>query len=111
MHKKNGTRINGKRPEMREAIAVERTLDLGSRKAQEISERVVPTKERLKGSERLEEEQRERRDEISKEGEDDEVEMRDFSKTGEEKGPDKKMEGLRRSKDDQTQTSGKDVSL
>lgn len=30
-----------------------------SRKAQEISKRVVPKKERLKGSERLEEEERE----------------------------------------------------
>lgn len=59
MHTKNGTRINGKRIEMREASAVERTWDLGSRKMQEISERAVPRKERLKGSERLEEEERE----------------------------------------------------
>ena len=52
-----------------------------------------------------------RADEISKEGENDEVEMRDFCKTREGKETDKKMEGLRRSKNDQDQTSGKDVGL
>lgn len=74
---KNGTCINGKKLEMREASAVERTWDLVSRKEQGISERVVPRKERLKGSGRLEEKDHEgmekRADEISEK-----VKMRDF---------------------------------
>lgn len=44
-----------------------------------------------------------RADEISKEGEDDEVEMRDFCKTGEKRRV--TMEGMRRRKNDQDQTS------
>lgn len=47
MLKKNGTHINGKWIEMREASAVERTRDTGSRKAQD---RVAPRKEWLKDS-------------------------------------------------------------
>lgn len=50
-----------------------------------------------------------RADEISEEGGDDEVEI--FCKNLKKEDSDKKMEGVRRSKNDQDQTCGKDVGL
>ena len=57
---KNGTRIKWeKERDEGSHCSGKRTWDLGSSKAQEMSERVVPWKERLKGSGRLEGEKRE----------------------------------------------------